>query len=146
MAEVKIPTLTVSGKFDKMGESLKALRDYAVAAAEQAGLSKMVIGRLRLAIDEYSTNIITYGYRDAGMSGTIRATATINDAELVIALVDTAIAFNPLTHIDPDNLDSPLEFREEGGLGIMLTRQNLDDWRYARVGDENRNYFILKRG
>ena len=58
-----------------MGESLKALRDYAVQAAETAGLSKARIDGLRMAVDEYATNIITYGYRDAGLEGDIVASA-----------------------------------------------------------------------
>lgn len=145
MSEVKIPMLKVSGSFDKMGESLQALRDYAVSAAERAGFGKTIIGRLRLAVDEYATNIITYGYRDAGITGDIEAVATITADYLIIELIDTAVAFNPLDHTTPDNLNDPLMDREEGGLGIMLTRQNLDDWRYERVNGQNRNYFIIKR-
>jgi len=37
----------------KMGESLKALRDYAVLAAERAGLAKNRVEALKMAVDEY---------------------------------------------------------------------------------------------
>jgi hypothetical protein len=28
----------------------------------------------------------------------------------------------------------------------MLAKQSVDEWRYERVGNQNRNHFILKRG
>ena len=62
-----------------MGKSLKALRDYAVQAAERAGLAKNRVEALKMAVDEYATNIITYGYHDAGLSGDIYADAVLSD-------------------------------------------------------------------
>ena len=129
-----------------MGESLKALRDYAVQAAEVAGLPRNRIEGLRMAVDEYATNIITYGYRDAGRSGDIDASATINDQHLIISLVDTAAPYDPTQKSDPTNLEDPLEERDIGGLGIMLTRQSLDEWRYEFKNGRNCNDFVLKRG
>lgn len=128
-----------------MGESLKALREYAVQAAQQAGLPKQKVEGLRLAVDEYATNIITYGYRDAGYEGDVEASASIDDEALTISLVDTAVAYDPTKKTDPTNLDSPLEERDIGGLGIMLTRQSVDDWIYERIGNRNCNHFVLKR-
>jgi len=128
-----------------MGDSLKALREYAVAAAERAGLPKARIEALRMAVDEYATNIISYGYHDAGLEGSIVAGAVIDDDHLIISLIDTAAAFDPTTHPDPTNLEDPLEERGIGGYGIMLVRQSLDEWRYKRDGNRNCNYFVLKR-
>lgn len=146
MSQPNLSPITVSGRFDKMGESLKALRDYAVQAAEIAGLSRNRIEGLRMAVDEYATNIITYGYRDSGRTGDIDAAATIDDEQLVIALVDSAAPYDPTQKADPTNLEDPLDEREIGGLGIMLTRQSLDEWIYEYVDGRNCNYFVLKRG
>jgi anti-sigma regulatory factor (Ser/Thr protein kinase) len=128
-----------------MGESLKALRDYAVDAAQRASLPKPKVEGLRLAVDEYATNIITYGYRDAGYEGNVEASASIDDDRLIISLMDTAVAYDPTIKSDPTNLDSPLEERDIGGLGIMLTRQSVDDWIYERIGNRNCNHFVLNR-
>lgn len=145
MSEPKLSPITVSGKFDKMGDSLKMLREYAVQAAEYAGLPKSRIEALRMAVDEYATNIISYGYHDSGLEGDIYSKATIDDDHLIISLIDTAAAFDPTTHADPTNLEDPLEERGIGGYGIMLVRQSLDEWRYERLGNQNCNYFVLKR-
>lgn len=145
MSQANLPPITVSGNFDQMGESLKALRDYAVDAAQQADLPKTRVEGLRLAVDEYATNIITYGYRDAGFQGDVEAFARIEDDQLVISLVDTGLAYDPTHRPDPTDLDAPLEERDIGGLGIMLVRQSVDDWRYERRDDRNYNHFVLKR-
>ena len=146
MSEPTISSITVSGKFDKMGESLKALRDFAAQSAELAGLPKSRVEGLRMAVDEYATNIIGYGYRDAGLSGNIDAEASIDDECLIFSLYDNATPFDPTAHADPTNLDEDLENRPIGGLGIMLAKQSVDEWRYEQVGNQNRNHFILKRG
>ena len=128
-----------------MGEALKALRDFAAQAAEYAELPRPKVEGLRLAVDEYATNIITYGYRDSGLRGEIEASANINDDHLIISLIDTAAAFDPTKVRDPDNLNDPLDTRPIGGLGLMLVRQNVDEWRYERIGNRNYNHFFLKR-
>lgn len=128
-----------------MGESLKALREYAVGAAQQAGLPRAKVEGLRLAMDEYATNIITYGYHDAGIQGDITVHAEISDEQLVISLYDTAVPYDPTLRPDPTNLDDPLEERGIGGYGIMLTRQAVDNWLYRHDGKHNCNHFVLNR-
>ncbi len=145
MSELKLPSITVSGKIDKMGESLKALRDYAVQAADKAGLNKARIDGLRMAVDEYATNIITYGYRDAGLEGNVDASAEFDGDYLSFSLIDTATAFDPTKRPMPTNLDDPLEERSIGGYGIMLVRESVDEWRYERRNNQNCNTFLLKR-
>jgi anti-sigma regulatory factor (Ser/Thr protein kinase) len=146
MSQSKLPPITVSGNFDKMGESLKLLREYAVQAAEQAGLPKLRVEGVRLAVDEYATNIITYGYRDARLVGDISASVTLDDDYMILSLVDSAAPFDPTKATDPmDELDKQLEDRPIGGLGIMLARQNTDEWRYERIGNRNYNHFVIKR-
>jgi anti-sigma regulatory factor (Ser/Thr protein kinase) len=147
MSQANLSPITVSGKFDRMGESLKTLREYSVEAAKQAGLPMNRVNGLRLAVDEYATNIIIYGYHDAGIDGDIRAAAKIDDYHLIISLVDTALEFDPTTRANPTDadLEADLFDRPIGGLGIKLVRDNVDEWRYERQGNRNCNHFVLKR-
>jgi anti-sigma regulatory factor (Ser/Thr protein kinase) len=116
-----------------------------VRAAESAGLAKNRVEALKMAVDEYATNIITYGYHDAGIVGDVHADAQLSDEYLVFSMIDTAAAFDPTLHADPTNLEDPLEERGIGGYGIMLVRQSVDEWRYERQGNRNCNHFVLKR-
>ena len=126
-------------------DSLARIRDYVDRAAVEAGLEKKARYRLRLAVDEIATNIITYGYEEAGLSGDITIGANIEGDTLTVVLEDTAIPFNPLNAAEPDDLDAPLEERQIGGLGIFLTVQGIDTFRYERASDKNRNIFIMNR-
>ena len=118
---------------------------FVLTAAEQAGIEKKRAYRLRLAVDEIATNIISYGYERAGISGNIDITAAATDDALTIILEDSAPPFNPIDHPEPEDLESPLEERQIGGLGVFLAIRNVDVFEYEHVGGRNRNIFVVKR-
>ncbi|MEQ8963773.1 MAG: ATP-binding protein, partial [Coleofasciculus sp. C2-GNP5-27] len=57
--------LTVSGTLDSLG----AIAQYVLQAAQAANLDKKASYNLRLAVDEIATNIIIHGYEDVGLEG-----------------------------------------------------------------------------
>ena len=134
--------LTVPGTL----ESLDDIADYVMAAAAIAGLDKKTSYRLRLAVDEVATNIVTHGYAEAGLEGVLDLRADIDEKALTIFIEDTGVAYDPLQHQLPDDLDRPLEQRQMGGLGVFLAIQSVDKFLYERVGGRNRHTFIMNRG
>ncbi|MFO7322428.1 MAG: ATP-binding protein [Chloroflexota bacterium] len=144
MADYETNSLVFPASKEYLGETLSQLRQYVTEVAERAGLEKATMHRLRLAIDEIATNIIVYGYADRG-EGEIRVTTSIDDEFVTISLEDTGIPFDPTQREMPDNFDDPLEEREIGGLGIYLAINGVDDFRYERVGECNRNHFTVRR-
>jgi serine/threonine-protein kinase RsbW len=133
--------LTVPGTLD----SLAAIAEYVKAASAAAGLDKKTSYRLRLAVDEIATNIITHGYAEAGLVGTVNLRAEIDEKTLAISIEDTGMAYDPRQRKPPDDLDLPLEQRQMGGLGVYLGIQNVDEFLYERVGHRNRNTLIMNR-
>ncbi len=133
--------LSVPGTLDSLG----AIAEYVKAASAAAGLDKKAAYRLRLAVDEIATNIITHGYAEAGLEGQVDIRAEIDAETLTISIEDIGVAYNPLERETPDSLELPLEQRGIGGLGVYLVRQNVDEFLYERVGDQNRNIFIMNR-
>ena len=127
--------------------SLSAIGRYVVAAATAAGLDRTVAYRLRLAVDEIATNVVVHGYQEANETGCVAVSATIDDRTLIIAVEDTARAFDPtaMTLPDEEELELPLEEREIGGLGVMLAREGVDDFRYERVDGRNRTMIVVNR-
>jgi anti-sigma regulatory factor (Ser/Thr protein kinase) len=125
--------------------SLSLIADFIKKMALAAGLEERAAYRLRLAVDEIATNIITHGYCEANLDGFLDLQATIDENTLKIFIEDTARAFNPLKHATPNHFDLPLEKREIGGLGIYLAIQNVDGFSYERVDGRNRNIFIMYR-
>ncbi len=118
-----------------------------ISVAQQAGLDKKVAYKLRLAIDEIATNIIIHGYQEAGKEGVLDVQATIDEHSLTVAVEDTGAAFNPLEKVplETETLDRPLAQRPIGGLGIFLAFQGVDKFVYEKLGDRNRNIFVVNR-
>lgn len=135
--------LTVPGTLD----SLKPIADFVLAAAAEIGLEKKAAYKLRLAVDEIATNIILHGYEEAGLNGEIHISAAIDDQKLEIALEDRAIPYDPANTeaVEAAEFQRPLEERRMGGLGVYLAIQGVDQFRYERIGDCNRNIFIVNR-
>jgi anti-sigma regulatory factor (Ser/Thr protein kinase) len=136
-----------SKSFPGVVDSLDSLRDYMGELAEQAGLVKKATYSLKLAIDETATNIILYGYQAASIEADVVVLSEISDEWLTVILEDTAAPFNPLTKKmpDADDLTRPLDEREIGGLGILLTIQGVDEFLYEYQDGKNRNIFKMKR-
>jgi serine/threonine-protein kinase RsbW len=126
-------------------DSLSDIAAYVMSAAATAGLDKKIAYRLRLAIDEIATNIITHGYEENGLSGNIEVQAKINGSSLTIELVDTGPVYNPQLDQTPDSLDLSLEERPIGGLGVYLAARNVDKLTYERIGEQNHHTFVVKR-
>ncbi|BAT56899.1 putative anti-sigma regulatory factor, serine/threonine protein kinase (plasmid) [Nostoc sp. NIES-3756] len=136
-------SLTVPATLD----SLPVIANYVMTAAAVAGLDQKTTYNCRLAVDEIATNIITYGYSQASSEEKLNLQADIDEQALTIAIEDTGIAYNPYeTHLpNQDELNRPLQERLIGGLGIYLALNSVDEFHYERVGNKNRNVFIVYR-
>jgi serine/threonine-protein kinase RsbW len=132
-------SLIVPGKL----YSLRTIADYVLNAAKTAGLEKKASYNLRLAVDEIATNIIIHGYEEAGCEGNVNLQANLDEKSLTIILEDTGVRYDPTKKDPQDDLDLPLEERKIGGLGVYLAIQGVDQFSYARVGDRNRNIFVV---
>jgi serine/threonine-protein kinase RsbW len=126
-------------------ESLGPLVQYVLNAAEAAGLDRKASYRLRLAVDEIATNIITHGYADAHAAGDVVVNARLRDEQLVITLEDWAPPFDPRLQDDPDHIGKPSDERPVGGLGVFLALQSADAFDYEYRDNKNRNILKMKR-
>jgi len=91
-------------------------------------ISAETIGEIRLALDEIITNIISYGYTDAGPHR-IEVFLDILNKQIVLEIRDNARPFNPLG-MSPPNILKPLNERKIGGLGIFVARKMMDEFDY----------------
>jgi serine/threonine-protein kinase RsbW len=126
-------------------ESLGPLVQYVLSAAAAAGLDRKAAYRLRLAVDEIATNIITHGYADAHIDGDVVVNANVGDDQLVITLEDWAPAFDPRVQADPDHIDKPSDERPIGGLGVFLAVKSVDGLDYEYRDNKNRNILTMNR-
>ena len=136
--------LTVPGVL----ESLDPIADFVLSEAERAGLEHKARYRLRLAIDEIATNSILYGYAARGLSGDLTLSSDLTDAGLTIVLEDGGPPYDPRQRDLEDveaQFDKPLDERGMGGLGVYFAVHGVDEFRYERANDRNRNIFTVLR-
>src|SRR5258706_386742 len=105
-----IAKITLTGELDSA--SAGGFPDTIAEAA--AGLDRKASYRLRLAVDEIATNIITHGYADAHIAGDVVVNASIGHDQLIITLEDWAPAFDPRVQEDPDHVGKPSDERPIG--------------------------------
>jgi serine/threonine-protein kinase RsbW len=109
-------------------DSLASISAFITDATAQAGLDEHAAWQVQLAVDEAATNIIQHGYAD--VPGEIKLGWHIEDDLLVVMLRDKGRGFDP-TNVPPPDLESPLEERQPGGLGLYLMGQLMDDVRFT---------------
>lgn len=118
--------------------------DFVRAVAAEGGLSAEATYRLRLAVDEIVSNIIGHGYVETGHDGLVRLSARVGDDAVEVFIEDDAPIFDPQATPAP-GVDLPPDERPTGGLGLFLAQHCVDELRYERRGDLNRNILVVGR-
>lgn len=120
-------------------ENLESMLDFIKEGVEKLDFDAKVINQIRIASEEALVNVISYAYPDGAGNIEISCNAEDDSKEgkrLTIQIVDWGIAFNPLALPEPD-INSPIEERRIGGLGIYMMRNIMDEIHYKRDGDKN---------
>ncbi|HXR86489.1 MAG TPA: ATP-binding protein [Stellaceae bacterium] len=97
--------------------------------------------KLNVAIEELLTNTISYGYDDTGRHE-IGIDIKRERETIVVELSDDARPFDPLNAPPPD-LESAIEDRRIGGLGVHLVKTLMDDVAYAYR--DGHNHITLRK-
>ena len=103
---------------------------------QKCSLSSKTLFELNLILEEVFANVVSYAYRDSRRHEIV-VLADLRDGELIIEVEDDGRPFNPL-QIPPPDLESPLEQRKIGGLGLHLLRELTNSIEYDRKDDKNR--------
>jgi len=102
-------------------------------------------GRLRyhllVSIEEILTIIIKYGFDEQGVHP-IHITFRLVLENVEMEFEDRGREFNPL-EVEEPNLETAIEDRQLGGLGIHLVKKMVDVTEYRREGD--RNILLLRK-
>lgn len=105
------------------------------------GLEPEVAQAVNLSLDELLTNTITHGFAGAA-ERRITVALRLEGDILTARITDTGIHFDPSGVPAPD-LDSDVEERPIGGLGVHFVREMMDGFAYRR--HEGRNEVTLTK-
>ena len=120
------------------GSDLALLEGFVEQVGRRARLAEQEVPRLRVAVEEAVTNVISYA-----RATSIVLTSEVRDAVLRLTVTDDGQPFDPTTAPMADT-SIPVDQREEGGLGILFIRRMSDALEYRR--ENGRNVLsILKR-
>ena len=135
MSDPPIQSLVLSRTSEANLASLVTLNEDLESCGRAAGIPDQVIMQVCLVLEELITNTVKYGYPD-GREGRIAVTAALSPGILTLQVADDGDPFDPASAPEPD-LDSPIDQRPAGGLGLYLIRQLADTFGYERRGGSN---------
>lgn len=114
---------------------LERLMAFVSESANAAGFSPKKIREIELASEEALVNICHYAYPET--SGTVTVACKIDrQNRLTLDITDSGIPFNCLDVPDPE-LDTDLDSRKTGGLGVYLIKKMTDGRHYRREKERN---------
>ena len=124
-------TLQLPNRLSVIGETADGIAEF----LRGHGVSERAIGHLALALDEAMTNTIAYAWPEGG-AHELTLAIVVADGMVVAVISDDGIAFDPL-EIPPPDLESSLEDRPIGGLGVHFMTTLMDEVTYRREGERN---------
>ncbi len=129
--------ITLHNDLSALQELEKRLAEF----SQSAGLSRGTQHQLCVVIEELFVNFVHHGARQGGQ---LHVALNCEETRLRIRLEDDGVAFNPLEAEAPD-VNTSLDEREVGGLGLHLVRQLSDELTYHRDGERNVVELVLPR-
>lgn len=92
--------------------------------------------QIELAIEEIFVNIASYAYQPKDGDAEVRCEVLEDPLRVVIQFLDGGTPFDPLARGEVD-LSPEAFMRREGGLGIFLVKESMDDVQYAYEDGKN---------
>ncbi len=117
-------------------EHLSQVRDFVKSNAEACGFTKEEIGKIILAVDEATTNVIKHAYHYAEDKKII-IKSSFKEGKFSITIIDEGSQFDPKGVPFPDLKEYHKEKRV-GGLGMFLMRKLMDDIKYENFSNRNK--------
>lgn len=123
--------MTLTSELPRLRELAEALGQWCA----NTGVPDDAAFKLDLVIDELVSNIIKYGYK-MRPDGRIEVRVRRAGNDLVLSLRDAGEPFER-TAAPPPQIDTPIEERTVGGLGLHFVRTLASQWETQRIGRIN---------
>ena len=123
--------------------SLEAVTEFVCEKLESLDCSPRALYQIEVAIEEIMVNIVSYAGLSHNDNIEVSCEVLEDPPRVVVQFLDGGVPFDPLAAKDPDRSPEALMERE-GGLGIFMVKQMMDEVSYAYEGGKN-TLTILKR-
>lgn len=115
---------------------LDRMSGFLAEFCEKQGLTGNLVLDVNLVAEEVVMNVILHGGQELGKEN-IRVSISADDTAVALTVEDSGIPFNPL-EVPPFDVETPIEERGVGGLGVHLIRNLMDQVEYSNVDGRNR--------
>ena len=122
-------------------DGIQGATAFAESFCQRQGVAAEDALRLGLIIEELFTNTVTHGHGgDSDAVISLGLSLTGQEATLILVYEDQAPPFDPVQHLSqtPAALETPVDQRPVGGLGVHLVAQLAHSMAYSRSGNVNR--------
>jgi len=117
-------------------DALKQIKNAVEEFGQAQNLPSSLTYQINLALEELGINIVNYAYDD-DETHKFEISLVLEVNTLTIEIIDDGRAFNPLSEAPEPDLDSNVEDRPIGGLGVHLVRSMMDELHYRREAERN---------
>ena len=117
-------------------ENLDTVNGFIRNKLEALGAQRNVLMQIRLAVEEIFVNISSYAYDPSVGPAEVRCEVLEDPLRVVIQFLDGGKPFDPLAKEDADTSEDALMARD-GGLGILLVKETMDDVKYEYKNGKN---------
>ena len=117
-------------------KNLETVNDFVLGQLKEYGCPKNVLLQIRLAVEEIFVNIASYAYDPSVGPAEVRCEVLEDPLRVIIQFLDGGKPFDPLAREDADISEDGLMMRE-GGLGILLVKETMDDVSYTYENGKN---------
>ena len=121
--------------FKNEEQELMRVAEFMESVCDELQLDMHVAMKLQVAMEEMVANVIFYAYPE-GTTADISLTAESDGKEVTFILSDTGKPFDPTAKEDADTETNPMD-REQGGMGILIVKNIMNEVTYQRLGDMN---------
>ena len=118
------------------GEAPGSVTDFVVDELTRHDCPQKALFQIEVAIEEIVVNIVSYAELSDGEGVEVRCEVLDDPLRVVLQFLDSGVPFDPLASDDPDISPEALSERE-GGLGIFMVKNMMDDVSYAYEGGKN---------
>ena len=99
--------------------------------------------QMRLMLEELVMNVVSYGLAEE--NPVIKLSLSSDESEARAVLADNGPEFNPLEAAPDADVETSVEMREVGGLGVHFVKTIADDVRYERTEGMNILTIVKRR-
>ena len=122
--------------FEATVENITPATAFVDELLESYGCPMKAQMQIDIALDELLSNIAYYAYSPESGPATVRVEVEENPIKVSISFIDNGVPYDPLKKEDP-NTNLSIDERGEGGLGIFMVKQTMDDVSYEYKDGQN---------